>query len=130
MIADTDVLIDMMQDNERTKQRISSIESQRIPLRLSSVSLFELYHGIERVKDSARRRRRIERVLESEPAYSGDNAVMKKAGRIDGRLAANGRAIGMGDTIIAATAVVHEEPILTRNVDHFDRIDDVEIESY
>lgn len=55
---------------------------------------------------------------------------MKKAGRIDRRLAANGRAIGMGDTIIAATAVVHEEPILTRNVDHFDRIDDVEIESY
>lgn len=130
MIADTDVLIDVMQDNERTKQRISSIESQRIPLRLSSVSLFELYYGVERVKDSARRRRRIEGVLESEPAYSADNAVMKKAGRIDGRLAANGRAIGMGDTIIAATAVVHEEPILTRNVDHFDRIDDVEIESY
>lgn len=130
MIADTDVLIDVMQDNERAKRRINSIEPQHIPLRLSSVSLFELYHGVERVKNSARRRRRIKRVLELKPAYPADDAVMEKAGRIDGRLAANGRAIGMGDIIIAATAVVHEEPILTRNVDHFDRIDDVEIESY
>lgn len=69
-------------------------------------------------------------VLGSKPAYSADEAVMKKAGRIDGRLASEGRAIGMGDTVIAATALVHEEPVLTRNVDHFERIDSVEIESY
>jgi len=55
--------------------------------------------------------------------------VMKKAGRIDGRLASEGRAIGMGDTIVGATALVQEDPVLTRNVDHFDRIDDLEIET-
>nr|WP_230198729.1 hypothetical protein [Halopiger djelfimassiliensis] len=55
---------------------------------------------------------------------------MKKAGRIDGRLASAGRAIGTGETIIAATALVHEEPVLTRNVEHFRRIDGLDVESY
>nr|WP_303650297.1 PIN domain-containing protein [Halalkalicoccus sp. NIPERK01] len=119
-----------MQGDSRAKRRIEDIESQRIPLRISSVSLFELYHSVERVKESADRRRRIEAVLDSKPTYSADDAVMKKAGRIDGRLATDGQAVGMGDTIIAATALVHEEPVLTRNVDHFERIDGVVIESY
>lgn len=130
MIVDTDVLIDVMQDDERAKREVADLESARVPLRLSSMSLFELYHGLARVGDSADRRRRIEAVLESKPVYPADGAVMKKAGRIDGRLTAEGQAIGMGDVVIAATALVHEEPVLTRNVDHFERIDDVEIESY
>jgi tRNA(fMet)-specific endonuclease VapC len=130
VIVDTDVLIDVMADDERAKRRVEDLESRRVPLRISSISLFELYHSIERVVDSADRRRRIETVLESKPVYLADGTVMKKAGRIDGRLAASGRDIGMGDTIIAATALVHEEPVLTGNVDHFERIDGVGIESY
>lgn len=130
MIVDTDVLIDLMRSDERATRAVGRLESERVPLHVSSVSLFELYHGVERVDNPADRRRRIEAVLGSKRAYPADDAVMKKAGRIDGRLAAEGRAIGMGDTIIAATALVHEESVLTRNVAHFERIDGVEIESY
>lgn len=130
MIVDTDVLIDVMQDDEQAKRRVENLESKRVPLRLSSMSLFELYHSIERVGNSDERRRRIEAVLESKPTYPADDAVMKKAGRIDGRLVSEGRAVGIGDTVIAATALVHEEPVLTRNVEHFERIGGVEIESY
>lgn len=130
MIVDTDVLIDVMGDDEQAKREVADLESARVPLRISSVSLFELYHGLERVEDSADGRRRMEAVLDSKPTYPADDAVMKKAGRIDGRLTAEGRTIGMGDAIIAATALVHEEPVLTRNVDRFERIDGVGIESY
>lgn len=130
MIVDTDVLIDLMQDDDRAKRKISDLESQNVPLRISAVSQFELYHSIERVDDSSTRRRHIENVLETKPLYPADGAVMKKAGRIDGRLASDGRAIGIGDTIIGATALVHEEPVLTRNVDHFERIDGLDIETY
>lgn len=130
MIVDTDVLIDLMQSDERAVETVGTLESNRVPLNVSSVSLFELYHSVERVGNSTDRRRQIESVLDSKRAYPADDAVMKKAGRIDGRLAAEGRAIGMGDTVIAATGLVHEEPVLTRNVTHFERIDGVEIASY
>lgn len=130
MIVDTDVLIDVLQDNARAKQKIRALEEQQVPLRISAVSQFELYHSIERVENSRERRRRIENVLETKPVYPADGAVMKKAGRIDGQLASEGQAIGIGDTVIGATALVHEEPVLTRNVDHFERIEGLDIESY
>lgn len=119
-----------MQDNESAVQKVGDLESQYVPLRISSVSLFELHHSLERVDNPLERRRRVEAVLASKPTYSADSTVMKKAGRIDGRLTSEGRAIGMGDTIIAATALVHEEPVLTENVRHFERIDELEVESY
>ncbi|ELY95325.1 nucleic acid-binding protein [Natrialba chahannaoensis JCM 10990] len=130
MIVDTDILIDVMQGADRAIQTVGALESQQVPLRVSAVSQFELYHSIERVTDASTRRRQIENVLETKTVYPADSAVMKKAGRIDGRLAADGRAIGIGDTIIGATALIHEEPVLTRNVDHFERIDGLDIESY
>ncbi|MFC4544699.1 type II toxin-antitoxin system VapC family toxin [Halosolutus amylolyticus] len=130
MIVDTDVLIDLMQDSDRAKRKIAALEEQHVPLRVSAVSQFELYHSLERVETPSERRRHIEAVLETKPTYPADGAVMKKAGRIDGRLAAEGQAIGIGDTIIGATALVHEESVLTRNVEHFERIDEIDIESY
>ena len=130
MIVDTNVLIRVMQDHGRATQTIAELEERSVRLNLSSVSLFELYHSVERVRNPAERRRRIEAVLDSRPTYPADGAVMRKAGRIDGRLTSEGRAIGMGDTVIGATALVHEEPVLTENVEHFERIDGLEIESY
>lgn len=130
MIVDTDVLIDLMQDADRAKRTVADLEDQRVPLRLSAVSEFELFHSLERVDDPSERRRQIETVLETKQTYPADSAVMKKAGRIDGRLASDGWAIGIGDTIVGATALVHEESVLTRNVDHFERIDGLDIESY
>jgi tRNA(fMet)-specific endonuclease VapC len=130
VIVDTNVLIRIMQDNEAAVQKVGDLESQHVPLRVSSVSLFELHHSIDRVDNPLERRRQIETVLESKPTHPANSTVMKKAGRIDGRLTSEGRAIGMGDTVIAATALVHEEPVLTENVRHFERIDDIEVESY
>lgn len=130
MIIDTDVLIDVLQNNEQATQKIAELENQHVPLSISAVSLFELHHSIERVNNPTDRWRQIETVLESRPTYDATGAVMKKAGRIDGRLTSQGCAIGMGDTIIAATALIHERPVLTRNVSHFERIDGLEIESY
>lgn len=130
MIVDTNVLIRVMQGDEAATRKIAALEEQQVQLSISSVTLFELHHSIERVSDPRDRRRAIDAVLESKSIYPADGAVMKMAGRIDGRLAAEGRAIGIGDTIIGATALAHGEPVLTENVDHFERIDDLEVESY
>lgn len=130
MIVDTDVLIDIMQGDPDATRTVATLERDGTPLSISTVSLYELFHGLERVRDAEQRRRRIESVLDRKPTREATAAVMKKAGRIDGELAGDGRAVGMGDTIIAATGLVHEEPVLTRNVDHFDRIDGLDLEFF
>jgi tRNA(fMet)-specific endonuclease VapC len=128
VIVDTNVLIRLMQGDERAIETIRSLERRHVSLTVSSMTLFELYHSVERVSDASERRRRIEAVLDSRPTYAADDAVMKKAGRLDGRLTGEGREIGIGDSVVAATALVHEEPVLTENVEHFERIDGLEVE--
>jgi len=119
-----------VQADPNATRTVAALERNGTPLSISTVSLYELFHGLERVQDGEKRRRRIESVLDRKPTREATAAVIKKAGRIDGALADDGRAVGMGETVIAATGLVHEEPVLTRNVDHFDRIDGLDLESY
>jgi tRNA(fMet)-specific endonuclease VapC len=51
-------------------------------------------------------------------------------GRAFRYLQENGRLIGSNDLWIAATALAHGMPVLTRNVDHFRRVPDLEVEGY
>jgi len=119
-----------MEDRPEAKLKVRNLEAQHTPLAISTMSLFELHHSIERVDKPTERRRRIEAVLDEKPTYHATDPVMKKAGRIYGRLESEGREIGEGDAIIAATALVHEKPVLTRNVDHYNRVEELDIESY
>ena len=41
-----------------------------------------------------------------------------------------GRPIGSNDTWIAATALAHQVPLLTRNIGHFERVAGLEIREY
>lgn len=128
MIVDTNIIIRILQGDERTIEHVATAEENGT-VNISAVTEFELYHSLERVRNSDERLTQIKAVLESKQTYSADGAVMRKAGRIDGKLAANGEAIGMGDTIIAATALIHEEPVLTENISHFNRVDGLTVKS-
>ena len=48
--------------------------------------------------------------------------TMRSFARLRGMLRRNGEMIGIGDLIIAATALEHERTLVTRNVRHFSRI--------
>lgn len=130
MIVDTNVLIRILQNDREAISKVAEVEEEYGQLRISSISEFELYHSIERVNNLTERRREIEAVLDTKTTYPADSTVMKKAGRIDGRLTAAGDEIEMADAVIAATALVNEEPVLTENVRHFDRVEEVTVETY
>jgi len=130
VIADTNAVIRILQGDTQAIDHVATIEENHGYLHMSAVTEFELYHSIERVNNPEKRLSRIKAVVESKPTYSADSTVMRKAGRIDGRLTANGNEIGVNNTVIAATALVHEEAILTEDTDHFERVDGLTVESY
>jgi tRNA(fMet)-specific endonuclease VapC len=51
-------------------------------------------------------------------------------GRAYRHLRGVGQLIGSNDLWIAATALAHRMPVVTRNVDHFRRVPHLEVESY
>jgi tRNA(fMet)-specific endonuclease VapC len=130
VLLDTSFLIDLMNGDPDAVERARELEADLVQQRLSAMTLFELYYGVGRVTDSETEREQIEQVLASKPVHSADTAVMRKAGRLAGELAADGDPVSDGDVIIGAAALVVDEPVLTRNVTDFERLDGVEVETY
>jgi predicted nucleic acid-binding protein len=129
VLLDTSFLIDLMDGDESAVEKARELESDLVQQRLSAMTLFELYYGIARATDSDAEREKVEDVLASKPTHPADTAVMRKAGRLSGELQNDGSPVGDGDVIIGATADIVEEPVLTRNVDDFERLG-VGIETY
>lgn len=129
MLLDTTFLIDLMNGDDSAVAKARELEANLVQQRLSAMTLFELYYGTARSTQSDSEREKIENVLASKPVHPADAAVMQKAGRLSGELMNEGNAVGDGDVIIGATAQVVEEPVLTRNVDDFERLG-VTVETY
>lgn len=129
MLLDTSFLIDLMDGDDEAVAKAREMEEDLVQQRLSSMTLFELYYGIARAVDSQSERETVEEVLASKPVQPADTAVMRKAGRLAGELQNDGTPVGDGDVIIGATAQTIDEPVLTRNVEDFERLD-VDIETY
>lgn len=130
MILDTAFIIDLMANDSGAVEQYELLERERIQQKISSMTLFELYHGVERSVSTRAEREKILDVLDTKQIVPAGAPIMRKAGRLHGRLQNEGMAVGEGDCIIAATSVVKDEPVLTRNVEHFDRIDGVEVRTY
>ena len=129
MLLDTTFLIDLMNGDDDAVEKARELESTLVQQRLSAMTLFELYYGATRSNQSDAEREKIENVLASKPVHPADTAVMRKAGKLSGELMNDGNAVGDGDVIIGATATVLEEPVLTRNVEDFERLE-VDVETY
>ncbi|GAB7090714.1 type II toxin-antitoxin system VapC family toxin [Halorubrum luteum] len=128
MLLDTSFLIDLMNGDDDAVEKARELETELVQQRLSAMTLFELYYGIARSGQSDEEREKVENVLASKPVHPADSAVMRKAGRLSGNLVNDGTMVSDGDVIIGATAEIVDEPVLTRNVDDFERLD-VEVET-
>ncbi|PSP73097.1 VapC toxin family PIN domain ribonuclease [Halobacteriales archaeon QS_3_64_16] len=130
MILDTTFVIDVMNDDEEAIELYREAEAAGQQQYLSSVTILELYEGVARAIDSAAERERVRDVIDTRPVRSADRTVMAKAGRISGELITEGMEIDREDCIIAATALIEERPVVTRNVSRFERIDGLDVRSY
>jgi tRNA(fMet)-specific endonuclease VapC len=130
VLLDTSFLIDLMRGDEDAVEKARDLEENLVQQRLSSMTLFELYYGVARSNQTEAERQTVEDVLASKPVYPADAAVMRKAGRLSGELMNEGNAVGDGDVIIGATAAILDERVLTRNVEDFERLDNIQIEQY
>ncbi|GAB7017386.1 PIN domain-containing protein [Halostagnicola bangensis] len=130
MIQDTPFINDLLRGDENAKRLLDIIEKEAQPQKVSSVTVLELYEGVARSQTPETKRERILDILETKHVVSADHAVMRRAGKLSGELLNSGERIEREDCIIAATALLNDESIITRNTKHFRRVDGLEVRSY
>jgi tRNA(fMet)-specific endonuclease VapC len=120
-LLDTNVCIALLNENSpRIEARVMSELKAGSQLSVSSVSIFELWYGMEK---SARRESNIRKLSAflldwvNTLAFDGEDA--RVAGRIRVELESIGRRIGEYDTLIAGQALRHNMTLVTANAREF-----------
>jgi tRNA(fMet)-specific endonuclease VapC len=122
IVVDTDVVIDFFNGISPGAEAVLKLIAQE-EAALTSISVFELYAGIERRK----RLSQIETLIQGVTILPLDVIEAVIAGKIYTQLKANGQLIGTHDILIAAICVANTLPLYTKNVAHFSKIEDIQI---
>ena len=130
MILDSSFLIDLMNADEDAITVADDLESTNEPQRVPTQVVYELYVGVGYTEQTHDEVGRIQSVLNSRPIVPLTDEIARRAGRIDGQLRREGDQVGQGDIKIAATALRHDEPVVTRNPQDFNRISGLMVRDY
>jgi predicted nucleic acid-binding protein len=96
---------------------------------IAAITAFELLHGVHRLKGAKRARSEVlvERLLALLPVVDFDLAAARVHATLGAELRAKGTAAGAHDLMIAATVVLMDYAVATRDLRSFPRIRDLRV---
>lgn len=121
-VIDTDVIIDFFSNIAPGANVVSKLISREEAI-LTSVSVFELYAGIE----GKRRLNQIETLIQNLVILPLEIFEAALAGKIYTKLKSKGQLIGTHDILIAGICLANELPLYTKNIAHFSKIEHLRI---
>ena len=120
MVADTGIFIEFLRKHDKTKTILYQLPDDT-ELMISVITLYELLMG---AKDESKKRD-VKLLTEPLIILPLTKTIIEKSGKIYHELRLTNQMIEFRDVFIAATAIVSDVPILTRNKKHFSRIKDL-----
>jgi len=127
-LLDTDTIIYSLKGKDSVVQNLAA--HQRDPLKISVISLMELYYGAyksEKTKANLAKVRRIEKAFD---IISVDFSVAETFGMIKSDLEFQGTPLDDFDLVIAASALAHNLILVTNNEKHFRRVEGLELDNW
>jgi len=122
---DTDVVIDYLKQTEETENLIEKLHLKFDEVVLTVITVYELLVGVEYL--DGKDRPEIEAIIESSCVLPLSEEASREAARISAGLRKSGQQIGIADELIAAICKTSNACLLTKNVDHFQRIENLKI---
>ena len=117
MVVDTSIFIEYLRAEKKADTTLQQLPDETL-LYSSSVTLYELYMGAT----TAAKWVDVQTITEDIAVLSFDASVAEKAAIIYQQLKKANQLIEFRDIFIAATALVNQMPVLTKNGKHFQRI--------
>jgi tRNA(fMet)-specific endonuclease VapC len=122
MVADSDLLIDFLRGKDPGRARIK-LEIATGRLATTAINAFELLSGAR----SARERERVATLLAALKILPFEEQAAARAAEARLHLEGQGAGIGMADYLIAGVCLNRGGTLLTRNLDHFQRVPNLNI---
>lgn len=134
-LADTSFLIDLINNYSKAVEKAIKIDNEGVAVAISSITAEEYLRGVYYLfGDSEDLLAKKLAVAESDLArfecIALNYQIARIAARIDAQLTKRGQIIGLADVLIGATAIQHQLRVITKNIKHFSRIEEIELEEY
>ena len=127
-ILDTNVCIAAMRGNVSVRQRMSAL--MPTDCGISTVSLYELFSGVERCSQPATERQKVERFISVMHLLPFDADAAQHAARVRWILEKTGKVIGPYDLMLAGQALSLGVTLVTHNTDEFQRVPSLQLEDW
>ena len=127
-LLDTDTCIYLLNGNQSLKKKVEEVGV--FSLAISNSVLAELYFGAYNSKKIEDNLKRINLFKKNLTVLSDSEESALRFGKIKADLRTKGKIIEDFDILIASIAIVNSCILITNNTDHFERIDDLQIENW
>lgn len=128
---DSSTLIDLLKNKKEAVKKIEEIHKEDIAT--TRINIFEILLGvfIKKGKDKQKFSERIKSLLEKIKIMELDELSCVEAAKIKSELMIRGEEIETSDCLIAGIMLANGcSRIITWNVDHFNRIEEIKVEGY
>lgn len=127
-LLDTNICIYLLNGNEILKKKINEIGI--FSFSISNATLAELYFGAYNSRNVSANIERIKSFKKNLIVYSDSDTSAEAFGRFKSKLRAQGNLIEDFDILIASIAYANECILVTNNLSHFERLDELKIENW
>lgn len=130
MILDTTFIIDVLRGSERVLEWEEKFDKGKEEPLVSAITIMELWEGALRSEKTKEELGKMEELLKGLSSINFDSEDGKTSGELRASLAEGGTPIDVEDVMIGATALNSNQKVLTRNPEHFERIEGLSVETY
>lgn len=118
-VLDTDFLISILRGKGASEITVDMIGDPKT----TTINVFELYYGAKRSTKSEEALVKTNSLLKSMDILGFDRSAALMAADIHAKLMNSGKTLDIQDVLIAGIVMANNEEILTRNSEHFGRIE-------
>lgn len=122
ILVDTSILIDYFRKQNKEKTILYQLFSENEDLAISVITKYELMLGSNPQQDLF-----WIALLQKVNVISLDESIIDETVRIKKELRTKNQEIGLADMLIAATAKFHQFKLATLNINHFKRVNQLQI---
>ena len=127
ILLDTDICIELLRGNFNVIERRQGYDEK---IAISFMTVAELYYGAEKSNNISKNTNLIAEFLLTVEILHSDLEILIKFGKLKAFLGKAGNILSDADLFIAATAIVKCNMLVTGNVNHFKRIEELRIENW